>query len=910
MTPESPAAPPARGGPTQPGAIEHAWQSWTADAVAEHWETSQRDGLPLENIGPRRQRFGPNALQVDPKGRWQRILVRQFKDVLIAILLVAAVAAFAIGEAGDAVTILAIVVLNGALGFAQEWKAEQALAALHRMLTPRCKVLRAGEELEIDARDLVPGDLVLLEIGDRIPADLRLTEAVNLRVDESSLTGESLPVQKQSDPVAPETPLAEQRSVAWMGTAVVNGWGRGIAVATGMHTQFGRIASLSGEVEQERTPLQRHLATLGIQLGVLSIAAATAVGVAGWWLGKPLVEMFMTGVSLAVAVVPEGLPAVVTITLAIGIRAMVRRKTLLRRLPAAEALGAATVICTDKTGTLTQNEMTVRRIWLAAGGVETTGVGYDPAGHFEAEGVRVEPGERPDLRALLETGLACNHARVTKSGGTWQQMGAPTEAALVVAAYKAWLDPERVGPALTEFSFNSSRKRMTIVRAHEKERVAHVKGAPEVLVDLCGEIQDGDRTRPITADDRARVLEACEDLARGGLRTLALARRALPDDLVLTESSVETDLVLLGVVGIIDPPRAEVPDAVRAARTAGIRVVIITGDAAATALAVANRIGLASKRAIEGTELVDLGDQELLDAIDEDALFARTTPEHKLRIVTLLQGRGDVVGMTGDGVNDAPALKRADIGIAMGIRGTDVAKGAADIVLTDDSFSSIVGAIEEGRRQYDNIRKFVRYLLSSNTGEVMAILANVLLGGPLILLPVQILWMNLVTDGMTAVALGLEPPEEDVMQRPPRGAREPILDRSGVAIVLALGAYLAGATLWLFHAYLGSGRAEDLAVAQTVAFTGIIVFEKANVFNFRSLATPLRRVGWRSNPWVLWAWIGTVGLQVCAVYVPFLQQMLHTVPLGIEDWGLIALFALPVVVVPELWKEMRSRSRA
>jgi Ca2+-transporting ATPase len=888
--------------------VDDAWHARDPGEVALGWGTHREEGLDLETVAQRRDEYGANALRVERENSWHRILVRQFKDVLIAILAVAAVAALVIGEVGDAVTILAIVVLNAALGFAQEWKAEQALSALAQMLTPRCSVVRGGDETEIDAAELVPGDLVLLETGDRVPADLRLLEAVNLRADESALTGESVPVLKDPGVVSRETPLDRRTSMAWTGTEVVNGWARGVAVATGVQTEFGRIAELSRQVEETATPLQRRLAKLGAKLGILSVFVAASIGVLGSLAGKPITEMFMTGVSLAVAVVPEGLPAVVTITLALGIRAMVRRRALLRRLSSAEALGAATVICTDKTGTLTQNEMTVRRIWLPAGELEVTGVGYDLSGEFEAAGQRIDRGTRPDLLALLETGLACSHARVAKEGETWKALGEPTEAALVVAAHKASLDRHAIGAPLTEFSFNSSRKRMTIVRQDAGERIAHVKGAPEVLADLCSQVRDGERQRPLSAEDRAAFLEICEDFAARGLRTLALARRVLPKGVELTDdAAVESDLTLLGAVGILDPPRQDVPDAILLARRAGIRVLMITGDAGATALAIAERIGLPSSGAVLGTELSSMSDEQLSSALSRDVVFARTTPEHKLRIVALLQEQGHIVGMTGDGVNDAPALKQADIGIAMGLRGTDVAKGASDIVLTDDNFTSIVGAIEEGRRQYDNIRKFVRYLLSSNTGEVLAILANVLIGGPLILLPVQILWMNLVTDGVTAVALGLERAEPNVMHRPPRPVDDPILDRGGAAAVLLLGSYIAGVTLWLYHDYLGSPHPEGAYMAQTVAFTGIIVLEKVNVFNFRSLMDPLWRVGVFSNPWVIGAWLGMLGLQICAVYVPLLQRALHTVPLGWEEWARIGALALPVIAIPELWKWWHTR---
>jgi len=888
-----------------PEANDRAWHAEPAEAVVRQLQTDPGKGLTSEQARRRLKEYGPNQLQTRKRERWYQVLVRQFMDVLIAILLIAAAISFAIGETGDAVTILAIVVLNGILGFVQEWKAEKALAALAKMLAPRCKVIRDGREQEIRARLLVPGDIVLLEIGDRIPADLRLLEAVNLKADESALTGESVPVHKEVAPVAADTPLANRRCMAWMGTNITNGRGRGVVVATGMATEFGRIARLTQSIKAEPTPLQRKLAVLGKQLGIISIGISLLVAVAGWLLGKPLTEMFLTGVSLAVAVVPEGLPAVVTITLALGVRAMVRRRALLRRLQAAEALGAATVICTDKTGTLTQNEMTVRRIWLPSGEVEVTGVGYDPAGHFEVGGKKLDYRQHPDLLALLETGLVCNHASIYRDEEGWHQRGEPTEAALVVAAYKAWLSLPVKEQTLTEFSFNSARKRMTVIRREPDGRVAYVKGAPEVILERCTRILENGEERPLTEADRRAFEAAYSRMAENGLRTLALARRRLPGEIPLDEDAVEQELTLLGVVGIIDPPRPEVPAAVRTAREAGIRVIMITGDAAPTALAIARRIGLRAQRAITGRELNELDDAALLKELNGEVLFARTTPEHKLRIVTLLQGLDQVVAMTGDGVNDAPALKKADIGIAMGLRGTDVAKGAADMVLTDDNFASIVGAVEEGRRQYDNIQKFVRYLLSSNTGEVIAIFVNILLGGPLILLPVQILWMNLVTDGMTAVALGLEPVEKGVMKRPPRASSEPVLDRTGMLVILLLGGYIGGATLWIFHHYLASGEANAVLLAQTVAFTGIIVLEKVNVFNFRSLRAPMPVIGFFTNPWVLGAWTLTIGLQVCAVYLPFLQDALHTVPLGWRDWGFIALMALPVFLVTELYKWVR-----
>ncbi len=883
-----------------------SWHELDVEAVLSRLSTHPEQGLSTKEVASRLQQYGHNVLTAVGRVPWYRVLFRQFTDTLIIVLLAAAVISFVIGEVTDAITILAIVVLNGALGFTQEWRAERSLEALQRMLSPRCNVIRDGEAREIDAAELVQGDIVLLEVGDRVPADLRLVEALNLRMDESALTGESLPVSKDIAPVDAETPLAERSSIVWTGTAVTNGRAQGVVVATGMTTEFGRIAHLTQTVGKETTPLQRKLAKLGKQLGILGLTVSALIALTGWLLGNDLLKMFLTGVSLAVAVVPEGLPAVVTITLALGVRAMVRRKSLLRRLHAAETLGAATVICTDKTGTLTKNEMTIQSIWLPAGKIEITGAGYTPEGDSQTNGQKISPEKRADLMALLETGLRCNHARITQDEKGWYAIGDPTEAALVVAAYKAGLDGKESPQILSEFSFNSRRKRMTVIEngsagilpASEESLIAHVKGAPEVILGRCTRILAGDQEREMTEADREAATAAYQSLAERGLRTLAVSRRILPKDLPLDEENVEQKLTLLGIVGIIDPPRPEVKDAIRLAYNGGIRIIMITGDSPATALSIAGSIGLQAQRAITSRELSTMDDEALSAVLKEEVLFARTTPEHKMKIVGLLQEMGHVVAMTGDGVNDAPALKKADVGISMGLRGTDVAKGASDTILLDDNFATIISAVEEGRRQYDNIQKFVWYLLSSNMSEIVAILINILLRGPLILLPVQILWMNLVTDGMTAVALGVEPTERGIMDRPPRSPRSSLIGKKGVLSILLLGGYMGLATLWLFRRNMLGGE----EFARTIAFTGLVLMEKINVFNFRSLRQPLVKVGFFTNYWLLTAWVATLGLQVCAVYVPFLQRAMHTMPLMWKDWALMLVVAAPVFIVGELYK--------
>jgi Ca2+-transporting ATPase len=896
--------PRTRMAPEDVRSAEVPWHAVDPVDAASRLGVSLERGLEPAEVAGRLARYGPNRLEVDEGTHWTRLLLRQFADVLIAILAVAAAVSAAVGETTDAIAILAILVFNGLLGFAQEWRAERAIRALRRMLAPRCTVVRGGALATVDATSIVPGDVVRLEAGCRIPADLRVVESTELRVDESVLTGESKSVAKSDGAVPADAPLNARHGAVWMGTTVTSGRARGLVVATGLGTEFGRIAQLTRAVDERRTPLQQSLGTLGGQLGGLALAVSALVALAGWWLGRPAFDMFLTGVSLAVAVVPEGLPALVTITLAVGIRAMVRRRALLRRLSAAETLGQASVICTDKTGTLTQNEMTVQRVWLPAGELRVTGVGYAPAGRFERDGSAVDPGTRPDLRALLGTGERCNHARLVESEGRVEAVGEPTEAALLVAARKAGLPSGAEPTLLLELPFDSSRKRMAMVHRSTGGRVVHVKGAPEEILARCSRVLDGAEERTLDEADARRATGAYEEFAQLGLRTLALATRRLPDDLDVAgaREELERDLTLLGIVGILDPPRPEVPAAVALTRSAGIRVFVITGDAAPTALAIAREIGLSPARSLSGAELDAMDDDELRLSLLQDVLFARTTPEHKLRIVGALQQVGKVVAMTGDGVNDAPALKKADIGIAMGIRGTDVARGAADMVLTDDNFASIVAAVEEGRRQYDNIVKFVGNLVSSNLGEVFAILGNILMGGPLIFLPVQILWINLVTDGLTSIALGVEPAERGVMRRPPREPDAPILDRVRMLTLLLMGVYVGVATLWLFERALAAGA--EVAQARSLAFTALIVLEVANALNFRGLRAPLHALGPFGNPWLLVAMAGSLALQAFAVHGGALARVLHLAPLRAEDWGLLLVVAAPLVVVSELVKTL------
>ncbi|MDH5542508.1 MAG: HAD-IC family P-type ATPase [Nitrospinota bacterium] len=878
------------------------WHIYEPTDAINELRTDVSKGLDAVEVSHRLASHGYNMLKEEPRDAWYAVLIRQFTNLLIFILVVAALLSFFIGEVVDAVTIMAIVVLNGLLGFAQEWRAENELEALRKMLSPRCVVLREGRLVEIDAKTLVPGDIVQVETGNHIPAELRIVESLNLKMDESSLTGESESVEKFTPPVAKDTPLAERSCMAWMGTIVTNGRGRGVVVETGMSTEIGRIAKLTQTVDTSETTLQKQLSELGAKLGYIALAVSIAIGLAGILLKKGVLEMVMQAVSLAVAAIPEGLPAVVTITLALGIRTMVKRNALVRGLHAAETLGAASIICTDKTGTLTKNEMTVKKVWTASGEFDVTGIGYDPKGEFTAGGKRVSPKDHPDMLGVIETSVKCNHAKLVMEDGEWLIIGEPTEGALVVMGRKAEMTYEQNGKAFAEFSFNSQRKRMTIIENTGTAKVAHVKGAPEVVLSQCVRILRNGVETEMTAAEREKVQEAFTSMAREGLRTLAFARRTLDAGHPLKENDVERSLTLLGIVGIIDPPREEVAGAIKLAESAKIRTIVITGDSPDTARNIAERIGLRVETVLTGPMLEEIPDDELEQKLKGEVLFARTAPEHKMRIIKILQRHGAIVAMTGDGVNDAPALKQANIGIAMGIRGTDVAKSASDIILLDDNYASIVNAIEEGRRQYDNIQKFVRYLLSSNMAEVLAIFACLMFGGELLLFPAQILWMNLVTDGMSAIALGFEPLEKGTMSRPPREVNAPILSGKSLWNVLFLGSVMAGLTLFFFYYYLDGNPIGRFAHANSVAFTALVILQLVNVFNFRALHAPLPVVGIFSNPLLLLAVLFSIALQLMAVYTPFLQNALHTVPLSLYDWaGILALSSI-IFLVPEFYK--------
>ncbi len=844
----------------------------------------QQTGLTPEEVEKAREEHGWNELPAIRQTSALWVLLRQFSSFLVLILVAAAAVAVALGEMMDAVTIALVVVLNAALGFGQEWKAETALTALRNLLSPQAMVLRAGQERVIPAREIVPGDILVLTPGAKIAADAVVRRSVELAVDESVLTGESVPVAKDRE---------EGRLDVFAGTAVTAGRAEAEVTAIGARTEFGKIAHLTGSVGTKTTNLQKKLGQLARQLGFAALLVAAGVAGLGLYLGRDLTEMVMTGLSLSVAMVPEGLPAVVTITLALGATAMVRQNALARRLQAVETLGAASVICTDKTGTLTENKMTATHVWTLDRRYDVTGTGYDPAGHIELDGDRIRAADDVVLDALLKTGLYCSHARLNREGSDWRMVGAPTEGALITLGYKGWCSLPEERNLLAEIPFSSARKRMSVLYQADRGTVVLTKGAPEQVLEVCSQIMTQAGVRPLRAEDHEEITRAYTRLAAEGLRVMAFAHRDAPDKQI-----IEEDMTFVGLVGIIDPPRAEVRDAIRSARAAGIRVVMITGDSPITAGAIAAQLSLDVTEHLTGADLDALDDTALAGVLEGDVLFARTKPAQKMRIVSALQAQGQIVAMTGDGVNDAPALKQADIGVSMGIRGTDVARDASDLVLLDDNFATIVRAIGEGRRQFANVQKFVRYLLSSNAGEVIALVVNIAIGGPLVFLATQILWMNLVTDGVTAVALGVEKSEPDQMQKPPRDKHTAILGLHGILTIVLLGTYTGLSSLWIFFHLMESG----LELARTTAFTAMVVFEKVSVFAFRSLRLTGWRIGWLSNPFLLIALAVTLGAQVAAVYWPPLQVLLRTVPMGVDQWLMIGAFALPILVVPEILK--------
>jgi Ca2+-transporting ATPase len=957
---------------------EHEWHALNTEQILEHFEV-QDNGLTSEEVKKRLEHYGPNQLNEAPRPTFLKMLWEQLNSFVVILLIVASLISALLGDFVEAAAIMAIVVLNAVLGIVQERRAEEALAALKKLAAPEAQVMRDGHRSSVPSYELVPGDLVFLEAGNFIPADIRLLEAVNLRVEEASLTGESLAVQKNASTVLEKNvPLGDRKNTAFMGTVVAYGRGRGVVTSTGMRTQLGLIATMLQTVDTEETPLQRRLDQLGKSLSIAAlllvaivfiVALINSTNINQLFTGPlayateyaaDITEVFIIAISLAIAAVPEGLPAVVTISLALGMREMIKRHALIRKLSSVETLGSATVICSDKTGTLTQNEMTVTRLWVDGQFISVTGAGYVPKGDFVVDGQKVVISKYPAALTALWLGILNNDSSIETTGEedsqkTYRIVGDPTEGSLLVAAAKAgatYVDIKEAYPRESEVPFDSERKRMITIHEvaaprpedpspftndrHKDWGVIAMKGAPDVVLELCTQYQDlNDKPRPMDEKARQGILAANDEMTKDALRVLGLAYRVtreVPDDPEqIKAEELEKDLVFVGLIGMIDPAREEVKPALENARAAGIRTVMITGDYPNTARAIAEAIHLLrpGKKVMTGAQLDGTSDEELKQIIEDTDVFARVSPEHKMRIVDALQANDEVVAMTGDGVNDAPAIKRADIGVAMGITGTDVAKETADMVLTDDNYASIVAAVEQGRIIYSNIRKFVFFLLSSNVAEIMIIFLATLAGLPAPLTAIQLLWLNLITDGAPALALAVEKGDPDIMEQKPRAKSEPIVNRSmmvglivqtfaqtgAVLTAFALGLIWhleAGATLIgnpITYLIQHDWNNVDVQTAETMAFVTLSLCELFRAYTVRSERASLFKIGIFSNRYMQYAVGLSITLLVLVVSVPFLQPIFNTHFPSLREWSVVIGLALVPATAEEITKFFLRRSK-
>jgi Ca2+-transporting ATPase len=876
-----------------------------------------RHGLSPAEAERRLQQYGPNELVEKGKVSPFRLWLEQFKDFLIIILLIAVVLSAVLGETIDALVIFVIILFATTLGFFQEYRAEKAMEALKRMAAPTASVVREGNEEEIAASQLVPGDIVALRTGDKVPADCRIIEAVNLKTEEAPLTGESLPVEKTDKAMPPDASIGDRRNMAFMGTAAVYGRAIAVVAATGMNTEFGKIATMLQGVTQEDTPLQKTLDKMGKLIAYGSLGLTAILAILGIFRGHGILEMLIWGVSLAVAAVPEALPAVVTISLALGVQRMVKRHALVRRLPSVETLGSTTVICSDKTGTLTQDQMTIRRLYADGKIIEVSGVGYEPKGEFSIGGTTVNPSQYPTLMTLFSIGTLASDTSLREENGAWKIKGDPTEGALVVTAAKAGVSQNELNslsPRIGEIPFSSETKRMTTVHKTPQGMLAYAKGAPEVIVDACTHQLINGRQTGLDDKQREAILSMSQAMASDALRVLGLAYKPLAHDTPIN-AEIESDMVFVGLAGMIDPPREEVKEAVRICGQAGIKTVMITGDHKLTAMAIAKELNIMKGGlALTGAELDGLSETEFASVVDTVEVYARVSPAHKLRVVEALHQKGHIVAMTGDGVNDAPALKKADIGVAMGITGTDVTKEAADMILTDDNFASIVAAVEEGRGIFDNIKKYLVYLLSANLGEIL-LMAVAILAGPLIGLPggvipliaIQILYVNLATDGLPAIALSIDPPDKDIMKGKPRRRGANIFSKSVLVYMALAGIWTGAVTLGIFVWSVNSGR--PFSEAQSMCFVTLILIEFFNAFNCRSFEHSLFKIGIWSNKWLLLAVLWELILLCLIIYVPALQGPFNTHSLTLEDWGIAVGAAATIFIAFEIAKLVGNLAR-
>ncbi|MCL6603545.1 MAG: calcium-translocating P-type ATPase, SERCA-type [Paenibacillus sp.] len=923
---------------------QNSWHRLGAEELTRKFSVDPQKGLSEEDAVERRKEDGLNELSEGKTVSPFTLLLNQFKDFMVLVLMGATLVSGLLGEYLDAVTIIVIIVLNAVLGFVQEFRAERSLRALKQLSAPSAKVLRQGKSETIPAKMLLPGDIVMLESGDRIPADVRWLECSALYAEESALTGESLPVAKHSDPIhAEEVPLGDQKNIGFMGTMVTRGTGKAIVIRTGMNTEMGKIADLIQNTDSQETPLQHRLEQLGKILIYVSLGLTIVVVLAGILHGQPAAAMFLAGVSLAVAAIPEGLPAIVTIALALGVQRMIKRKAIVRKLPSVETLGCASVICSDKTGTLTQNKMTVTRLWTGGRNLDVTGEGYAPVGQVLDKGRPVDLKHDQSLRRLLQVAALCSNAEIhetapaeinnkrkvkgkahekdedKRNNAVWALKGDPTEGALVALSGKMGLTAQSLAVSYTrekEFPFDSERKLMSVIVNQPGGRMICTKGAPDVLLGRCSYMLWDGGVVPCTPTLRQKVLDANENMASGALRVLGMAYRDMrPNEIASNEKEAECQLIFIGLAGMIDPPRREVRDAISITRKAGIKTVMITGDHGTTAEAIAHQLGILQRggTVLTGNQISRMSEDDLDKVSDNVFVYARVSPEHKLRIVKSLQRHGHVVAMTGDGVNDAPAVKAADIGISMGITGTDVTKEASSLILGDDNFSTIVAAIEEGRNIYENIRKFIRYLLASNVGEILTMFFAMMLGLPLPLVPIQILWVNLVTDGLPAMALGVDQPEKDLMEHKPRGAKENIFARRLGWKIISRGMLIGLCTLIAFWLTLriAPENPAQLLRAQSVAFATLVMAQLFHVFDCRSSRSVFHRNPFQ-NKYLVLAVLSSIILMLVVMYLPVLQPVFKTVSLTFREWCLVLVTAgIPTFLMGagSVWSGKRKRSQ-
>lgn len=886
------------------------WYKQSKEEVLSNLSTNVDSGLTKDEVNLRLEKYGTNDLKEENKKSFISKIIAQFSDFLILILIVAAIISFAVGEVKDAMVILSIVVINAFLGIYQEGKAEKALEALKKMASPNAKVIRDGNIEMVSAGNLVPGDIVSLDAGDIIPADLRLIESSNLKIEEASLTGESVPVEKKSNTsFDKEVSLGDRINMAYMSTSITYGRGKGVVVGTGHDTEIGKIATMIQTFENEMTPLQRQLNRFGKFLGLTTIFVSIAIFGIGLLQSRDLIEMFMISISLAVAAIPEGLPAIVTIVLSIGMGKMVKRNAIVKKLLAVETLGSTTVICSDKTGTLTQNEMTVVKVFTDGKILDVTGIGYDPVGEFKLEGDKVSPKNIGDLQTMLSIAALANDADLEKTTEGYRVVGDPTEGALITLAGKGNItrkDIHKEYPRIEEIPFDSDRKMMTTFHENyiPNKIVSFTKGAPDIIINRCNRISINGAVDNFDPNLKKEVLNVNSHFSRDALRVLAFAYKeynTLPND--ISPDINEMDMTFVGLIGMIDPARPEAKDAIAKCKDAGIKTVMITGDYKETAFAIAKELGMAESidEAMMGEELNSISDKELNEVVKNIKVYARVSPEHKVRIVNALKQNGEITAMTGDGVNDALALKKADIGISMGITGTDVAKNTAEMILTDDNFASIVAAVEEGRIIFSNIKKFVYFLLSCNIGEILLVFTSIILGWEVPLLPIQLLWLNLVTDSFPALALGVEMGEPDIMQHKPRDTNESIINKNmmiGIAfqsIAVAVGSLLA--YYWAMNRY-----PDNLVHARAITFATLITAELLRAYSSRSQKHTLFKIGFFTNKSMVYSTLFAFGLLLTLLYVPFMQDIFYTFPLGILDWQIVLSFAFIPLVVGELSK--------